>query len=156
MSITLSAKQDVRTSFAESKRPFTFAEARELGLDVAALRTKGLTFSETLGYVPKNVSDEKASEATAWSKPSLTDFTDKAWEDLSDTEKRHIAGHFAWSKDNPPESFGDLKLPHHRAQDGAVVWSGVKAAMGALIHLENKLTIAGLFDYYANSLSGGD
>jgi len=114
-------------------RSITFAEARALGIDTVDLINKGMHFSETLGYVPKNVSDEKASESTAWSKPSLKDFTDKEWGDLSDTEKKHIAGHFAWAKSNPAESFGDLKLPHHEAKSGAAVWNGVKAAMGALM-----------------------
>jgi hypothetical protein len=113
-------------------RALTFDEARELGINVSVMSQKGLFFSETLGVVPENVSEKKAEEGTKWSKPSLSDFTDKQWEDLSDTEKKYIAGHFAWAKENPAASFGDLKLPHHDAKSGAVVWSGVKAAMGAL------------------------
>ena len=85
-------------------RALTFEEATELGLDVGAMRVKGLEFMETLGYVPKNVSEEKASAGTSWSKPALKDFTDKEWDDLSDTEKREIAGHFAWAKENPAAS----------------------------------------------------
>src|SRR5574341_201504 len=83
--------------------------------------------------VPPDVSRSTAGEGTAWSRPGLKDFTDKGWGDLSDGEKRKIAGHFAWAKALPPAAFGDLKLPHHRASDGAVVWNGVKAAMGALL-----------------------
>lgn len=114
-------------------RAITFEEARALGLDVPALRSKGLTFSEIRGIIPKDISDKKAPEDTAWSKPALKDFTDKAWEDLGDAEKREIAGHYAWAKENPSATFDDLKLPHHRASDGAVVWNGLKAAMGALM-----------------------
>jgi hypothetical protein len=124
-------------------RALTFSEAKELHLDITGLVHKGMTFTETLGYVPKNVSETKAPESESWSKPSLKDFTDKDWEDLSVTEKRHIAGHFAYSKENPPESFGDLKLPHHRAKDGAVVWSGVKAAMGALMGARGGVDVDG-------------
>jgi hypothetical protein len=124
-------------------RSLTFDEAKELGLDVVGMRQKGITFAETLGYVPKNVSDEKASESTSWSKPSLSDFADKQWEDLSAAEKKHIAGHFAWSKDNPAESFGDLKLPHHEAKSGAAVWNGVKAAMGALMGARGGVDVDG-------------
>lgn len=84
------------------------------------------------GVVPKDVSEKLAPKDTPWSKPTLADFTDKSWTDLSDDEKRHIAGHYAWAKENPPDTFGDLSLPHHRASDGAVVFKGVAAAAGRL------------------------
>jgi hypothetical protein len=124
-------------------RALTLQEGKELGLDMLGLRHKGLDFMDTLGYVPKNVSDEKAPESATWSKPGLNDFTDKSWEDLSDAEKREIAGHFAYSKNNPPEAYGDLKLPHHDAKTGAAVWSGVKAAMGALMGARGGVDVDG-------------
>ena len=68
----------------------------------------------------------KAPEDEAWSAPALKDFTDKTWDDLSDAEKSGIAAHFAWSANMPPESFGDMKLPHHNPE-GQVVWMGVAA-----------------------------
>jgi len=77
-----------------------------------------------------------ADEGTAWSKPALGDFTSESWEDLSDAEKRRIAAHYTWSANMPPETFGDLKLPHHQAGKSSVgpaVWNGVRAAMGALM-----------------------
>jgi len=77
-----------------------------------------------------------ADEGTAWSKPGLSDFTDESFEDLSDGEKRRIAVHYAYSINMPPESFGDLKLPHHQASregTGKAVWKGTAAAMGALL-----------------------
>lgn len=80
------------------------------------------------GVVPEDVSRETAPENTPWEAPNLEDFTDRSWEELSDDEKRRIAGHYAWAAEMPPETFGDLKLPHHRASDGAVVWNGVVAA----------------------------
>jgi hypothetical protein len=67
---------------AQGRAP-TFDEARTLGLNMSDLRAKGMVFAETLGYVPKNVSDKKAASTTTWSKPSLSEFTDKSWEDLS-------------------------------------------------------------------------
>lgn len=80
------------------------------------------------GVVPDDVSREKAPENTPWQAPNLEDFTDRSWDELSDEEKRRIAGHYAWAANMPPERFEDLKLPHHRASDGAVVWNGVVAA----------------------------
>lgn len=85
------------------------------------------------GTVPRDVSRETAPEDTEWEAPTLSDFTDQRWDDLSDAEKRRIAGHYAWAESMPPETFGALKLPHHRPSDGAVVWRGVAAAMGALL-----------------------
>jgi len=112
-------------------RALTFDEARDIGLDLRLVSVKGLTFTDTLGFIPKNVSNEKTTEA--WTKPTLADFTEKQWGELSEPDKEHIAEHFAWAKTFPPESFDDLKLPHHRATDGAAVWSAVRAAMGALM-----------------------
>lgn len=77
------------------------------------------------GVIPDDVSREKASEDEPWEAPKLEDFTEKSWDDLSDDEKRKIAGHYAWSPKMPPDKFSDLKLPHHRPSDGAVVWAGV-------------------------------
>lgn len=81
------------------------------------------------GVSPRNVSTELADKGEKWSAPGLADFTDKAWGDLTDDEKRKIAGHYAWSAEMPPAAFGSLKLPHHRASDGKVVWKGCTAAM---------------------------
>ncbi|MEW6047936.1 MAG: head maturation protease, ClpP-related [Bacillota bacterium] len=80
------------------------------------------------GVVPEDVSDKKAPEDTPWEAPNLEDFTDKSWDELTDAEKRRIAGHYAWAAEMPPAAFGDLKLPHHRPSDGAIVWRGVTAA----------------------------
>jgi hypothetical protein len=84
------------------------------------------------GVVPRDVSREKASEDENWEAPNLEDFTNKSWEELSDDEKRKIAGHYAWAPKMPPERFSDLKLPHHRPSDGAVVWAGVANAAARL------------------------
>lgn len=126
-----------------SGRSLTFEEAKELGLDVAGLRVKGLDFAETRGVVPHDVSEKKADEGTAWSKPSLKDFADESWDELSDAEKKHIAGHFAWAKEAVPETFGDLKLPHHEAKSGEVVLRGVEAAMGALMGARGGVDVDG-------------
>lgn len=79
----------------------------------------------------------KSDMESDWSKPSLGDFTDQAFdEDMSEGEKRRIAAHFAWTANNPPDSFADLKLPHHMAGKegvGPAVWKGVTAAMGRLM-----------------------
>ena len=87
---------------------------------------------ETKGVVPRHPFKYGKDDSGAWTKPTLRDFTDKAWEELSDEEKRRIAGHFAWAPKNPPDRFTDLKLPHHDPKTHAVKWRGVVAAMAAL------------------------
>ena len=84
------------------------------------------------GISPRNVSEETAPMNESWSRPTLGDFSDELWEDLSTGERRKIAGHFAWATAAVPDTFGDMKLPHHRASDGYVVWRGVVAAAGRL------------------------
>jgi len=68
----------------------------------------------------------------AWSKPTLADFTSTSWTELSNAEKREIAGHFAYAANMPPESFGDLKFPHHEPKSHAVNWSALSNAMARL------------------------
>lgn len=87
---------------------------------------------EERGVSPQDVSREKAPEGEAWEATTLSDFTSTPWDELSDAQKRRIAGHFAWAAMMPPEAFGDLKLPHHRPSDGAVVWRGVASAAARL------------------------
>jgi ATP-dependent Clp protease protease subunit len=77
------------------------------------------------GVVPPNISTKKAADDAEWSKPALKDFTDKNWGDLTDADKKDIAGHYAWAAQMPPDTFGDLKFPHHNPSDGMVVWDGV-------------------------------
>ena len=108
------------------------AAPEDLERAVEAMVVKTLAAIEVKGSVPSNVSTSKAPEDQAWSAPSLSDFTDKSWDDLSDDEKRKIAGHYAWAAALPPTKFGDLKLPHHDPKTGSVVWRGVAAAMAAL------------------------
>jgi hypothetical protein len=116
-----------------SGRSLTFDEAKELGLDVAGMRMKGVNFADIRGLIPADVSETKAEAGTKWVKPTLKDFTDKAWDELSETEKSGIASHFAYSLDPELKTFDDLKLPYRRASDGAVVFNGVKSAMSALL-----------------------
>lgn len=92
----------------------------------------GLHSLQTAGVVPKNVSTEIAPEDQAWAKPTLADFTDKAWGDLSDAEKTAIAGHFAWAAAVPPATFGDLKFPHHDPKTHKAVWHGVANCLARL------------------------
>ena len=105
------------------------------GLTVASMVMKTMSAEAVIekGVVPGNPNDRKADEGTAWSAPTLSDFTGEAWGNLSDAEKGRIAKHFAWAKVMPPEAFGDLKLPHHSASDGAAVWRGCAAAMAVMM-----------------------
>jgi len=77
------------------------------------------------GVSPDDVSRELAPEDQEWQRPTLSDFTDKTWDELTDQEKRDIAGHYAWAAEMPPATFGDLKFPHHDPKSHKVVWRGV-------------------------------
>ena len=71
-----------------------------------------------------------------WEAPTLGDFTSEAWGELDNEEKIRIMNHYAFSMERPPETFGSLKLPHHkpsRSGVGPAVWRGVAAAMAALL-----------------------
>lgn len=82
------------------------------------------------GVVPANVSTSKAPVDTPWTAPTLSDFTEGTWGALSNAQKRRIAGHFGWADASPASSFGGLKLPHHQASNGAIVFRGIVAAAG--------------------------
>jgi len=77
------------------------------------------------------------SESAEWVAPNMSDFTDETnFESLDESERIRIGAHFTFSETYPPEKYSDLKLPHHVAEKkgvGKAVWSGVRAAMGALM-----------------------
>jgi HK97 family phage prohead protease len=100
------------------------------------------------GTVPSNASTDLAPKDAAWSAPALADFTDKPWDELDAQEKRHIAGHFAWSSEMPPAAFGSLKLPHHEPHGGKVVWKGCTAAMGRCMQANTEIPHADLQRVY--------
>jgi HK97 family phage prohead protease len=72
-----------------------------------------------------------APEGDSWAAPTLADFTDKAWGDLTEAEIGKVMACYAWTANNPPTAFGDLKLPHH-TPSGAVVWAACAAVMARM------------------------
>jgi len=67
-----------------------------------------------------------------WSRPSLSDFTDQEWSELSDAEKNRIARHFGWTDGSPPSKFEACKLPHH-------FYTGDNAGKPSLVATRNAL-----------------
>jgi HK97 family phage prohead protease len=109
------------------------------GLDTEVMREWAEQTLDTLnevsihkGVSPTNISTETAPMDARWRAPMLGDYVDEPWEELGGRQRRRIAGHFAWATAAVPEKFGDMKLPHHRSEDGYVVWRGVVAASGRL------------------------
>ena len=105
-------------------------EMETIDADLAAMDAAPIASSK--GVVPENVSTKLAPEGESWAKPTLEDFTSTGWGDLTDAEKTAIAGHFAWAKEMPPASFGDLSLPHHDPKTGAVNWAACSAVAARL------------------------
>lgn len=112
----------------------------QLGAErVAELVCKGVveasmdfrTQKEIRGFVPENISDERAVKTTPWEAPTLASFTDEAWSELSVEEKERISKHFAYapSADVKDYDFSELLYPHHKASDGTIVYEGVSEAM---------------------------
>lgn len=94
--------------------------------------------AETKGAVSYDAT-EKADEGIAWdgakAKSELAKFASS--DGSGDKDKMDwgkYAKGFTWLDSENKEKFGSYKLPHHYADGGLkVVWSGVKAAMGALL-----------------------
>lgn len=89
------------------------------------------SFTKTLPFVDTGVEEQD----TAWEEPKLSDYTSMDWEDLSDEEKKRIAAHYAWSINEVPSKFEDLKLPHHKPSKtgvGPAARFGVKSALTSL------------------------
>lgn len=116
---------DVRAS-ADSTDPEKSLEQAKKLLELPMLLVEELD----KGVIPANVSSAKAPIETTWSAPALSDFTDGTWGDLTNAQKRRIAGHFGWADASPASSFGGLKLPHHQSSNGAIVFRGIVAAAG--------------------------
>jgi hypothetical protein len=96
---------------------------------------KGVSVMALLGNERGVVCCKSSSDLSSkdtWSKPTLGDFTDKSWDELSDTEKKAIGDCFAWAPADPPETFGDFKLPHHDPDTKKLNRAGLAAAAGRL------------------------
>jgi len=94
--------------------------------DKKGLGTKGITPTNPAGY-------GMAPENQEWSAPTLQDFTEQSFGDLTDAERAMIARHFAWAEVMPPEMYGQLKLPHHSPTTHDAVWRGCASAMGVCL-----------------------
>lgn len=101
-----------------------YSEAQFQWQAVAASFRKGGKSSKSFPYVPNNPSNYSKS-TKAWTKPELSDFTDKSWDDLSDADKTKIRSCFAAVTD---DTFGGCKLPHHES-DGTLSQAGVNNAV---------------------------
>jgi HK97 family phage prohead protease len=73
---------------------------------------------------------EVAPKEEQWSKPGLSDFTDKPWDELSAKEKQDIESHFLYAPEGE-HAFSDLKFPYKNAK-GQVVWNALKAVASRL------------------------
>ncbi len=96
-------------------------------------------------YCPRNPEGYgKAPENAEWMKPTLDDFTDKLWADLSDDERRGIASCYAYCGDL--NDFSSLKLPHHDPKTKSVVWNGVRSAFAAAMGARGGVDLGTRYD----------
>jgi len=70
-----------------------------------------------------------------WTRPTLGDFTEDRWQDLTEEERRKIARYFGFAASL--ETFDDLKFPHHFPpsagdKDGKPSLNGVRTALARL------------------------
>lgn len=70
-----------------------------------------------------------------WTRPTLGDFTEDRWQDLTEEERRKIARYFGFAASL--ETFDDLKFPHHFPpsagdKDGKPSLNGVRNALARL------------------------
>ncbi len=82
---------------------------------------------EIRGTIPGNPSGGTGEGTDGdWKKPTLSDFTDKSWDNLTASEKSKISKHYAWKNG---DKFADLHLPHHFASSGKASLNGVRNAL---------------------------
>jgi HK97 family phage prohead protease len=107
-------------------------------------------------YLPFKDTGFIKSIEESWSVPTLSDFTDEAWEDLSDAQKTRIASHFAYRGEE--DTFEALRFPHHSPSPdgvGKVNFSGVKDALenlkdSELSDTDAKMVYTHLSKHYAH------
>lgn len=78
----------------------------------------------------------KADEAKEWDPTQAKNIFEAHWDEMDEQERKRAASHFAWSKQNPADVFGDMKFLHHDPVESTAVGpanlAGVIAAMKAL------------------------
>lgn len=100
-------------------------------LDDEAENEYVLILDEEVKFVPANVSTEREDSDASWTAPSLADFgRGGRWADLSASDRRFVAGHYAWV--GSLDDFATFKLPHHNPRTGKVNLHGVNNALARL------------------------
>ena len=86
-----------------------------------------LCYGKAAKYIPGNPPGGGGEGVDGtWSAPTLSSFTDRKWDDLSDAERRSIAKHYAYVSDIT--KFAGLHLPHHDPKSHKPVLAGVNNA----------------------------
>ena len=127
------AVESVYTTLTPTSIPVGVTITASSSAEPATTPSEERLTQSTKGVSPRDVSRRTAPQDAEWARPIMADFTEEAFDTLSAADRRRIAGHFAWAEEQPPAQYQQLKLPHHRAEDGWIVWRGVTSAMAALL-----------------------
>lgn len=92
-------------------------------------KSNGTSKSETR-LIPEDISTEMAPPEEPWE-----DLTEESFEfeALDEEQRAQVAGFYAYSSEIPPSSFDQLKLGHHRREDGYVSLQGTQLSMEELL-----------------------
>lgn len=91
--------------------------------------------------------DTPIKACEAFVEPTLADFTDQKWYELTLEEKERIAAHFAIDASGKLYAFEDLLFPHHEASKegiGAALTAALTAASDELLAAKHDLSMAQL------------
>ncbi len=130
----------VKFDFEQGENGATVRNLRELRLWDTSDVNWGMNEATVASFAKSLPFTDTGTIEVEWKEPTLKDFTSLDWQDLEDSEKQRIASHFAWSENEVPEKFDDLKLPHHQpSKDGVgpAVLSGLELAMKQLSESKN-------------------
>lgn len=139
---TFIASDALENGLIDSVDP-SFLDTVSAGAATTVDRQRNPEAPATGAKVPSNPSGGSGKGVEGeWSAPSLSDFTDQQWSELSASEKTRISHYYADAADTWTDNFdADLNLPHHfppgHENAGKASLNGVRNALARLNQVKN-------------------